>query len=160
LEAGEVLKAFMRNVAQPVFAVTARGRAGYAAFTASSVTSISLNPPLMMVSVAKGSRSHDPLVTAERFIITLLGCQDRRIAEILAERADPLDKLRRAGYTETPYGPRVEGRAHLYLTLWRTYDGGDHTIVLGRVDGGDVPTLVEAPLSYHHRRYVTVGRQC
>ncbi len=162
MEPGELLKAFMRNVAQPVFAVTAKSSKGYAAFTASSVTSISLNPPLMMVSVAKGSRSHDPLVSADRFIITLLGCDDRSVAEVLAERADPLEKLRKVGFNETPYGPRVKGKAHLYLSKWRTYDGGDHTIVLGLVEGGEVPdSPLQEPLVYHYRRYATVtGRSC
>ncbi|MCE4610939.1 MAG: flavin reductase family protein [Desulfurococcales archaeon] len=157
MDAGELLKAFMRNVAQPVFAVTARSNKGYAAFTASSVTSISLEPPLMMVSVAKGSRSHDPLIEAKYFIITLLSYDDREVAEVLAEREDPKNKLERVGFKDTPYGPQVRGKAHLYLSKWRTYDGGDHTIVLGKVEGGSIEVdKVEKPLVYHYRRYTTV----
>lgn len=157
MEAGELLKAFMRSVAQPVFLVTARGESGYAAFTASSVTSISLNPPLMMVSVAKGSRSHDPLVTAKYFFITLLSSDDVDKARVLAEKADPLEKLRRVGYRETEKGPLVEGRGYLILERYAVYDGGDHSIVLGRVVGGSVEAPVKCPLVYHNREYKTIS---
>ncbi len=161
MDARELLKSFMRSVSQPVFAVTARGPGGYAAFTASSVTSISLEPPLMMVSVAKGSRSHDPLVGSEYFVITLLSCEERYVAEKLAERGDPKAKLEAVGYTESSYGPIVPGKARLYLKRYAVYEGGDHSIVLGEIVGGEVPEEpVKEPLSYHNRRYVTTSSQC
>jgi len=156
VEAGDLLKAFMRSVAQPVFIVTARSERGVAGFTASSVTSISLEPPLMMVSVAKGSRSHDPLVSARYFIISLLDSSAREKAEIMAERGDPEEKLRRAGFKETSYGPLVEGSsAYLVLERYAVYDGGDHTIVLGRIVEGRVGRT-DCPLLYHNRRYTTI----
>ena len=156
MDGGELLKAFMRSVAQPVFIVTARGEGGVAGFTASSVTSISLNPPLMMVSVAKGSKSHDPLVTAKYFIISLLDSSGVDKASIMAERVDPEEKLRRAGFVETRYGPVVEGSvAYLALERYAVYDGGDHSIVLGRIVDGEARG-VECPLLYHNRRYTTI----
>ena len=160
-DAAELIKMFMRSVAQPVFVVTARSDKGYAAFTASSVTSISLNPPLMMVSVAKASRNHDPLVSSQRFIITLLSCEHRSIAEIMAQRMDPLAKLKMVGYRESDYGPVIPGAARLYLKNYKAYDGGDHTIVLGLVEGGEAPgEPLGKPLVYHARSYKTVGPGC
>jgi len=159
LEGAELLKGFMRNVAQPVFVVTAKSKSGYSAFTASSVTSISLKPPLMMVSVAKGSKSHDPLVDSATFLIFLLSHDMRNIAEIMAEPVDPLEKLRKAGYYETGDGPMLRRHAgYLVLAKHRVYDGGDHSIVLGEIVGGQLPSkTVECPLLYHMRKYTTLA---
>ncbi|MEB3778948.1 MAG: flavin reductase family protein [Desulfurococcales archaeon] len=157
MDAGGLLKSFMRGVAQPVFIVTARSEYGYSAFTASSVTSISLDPPLMMVSVAKGSRSHDPLVGSRYFIISLLDRGGVDVASIMAGREEPLEKLRKAGFRDTEYGPLVNGSAaYLVLEKYRVYDGGDHSIVLGRIIDGSVPGVVECPLLYHNRSYTSV----
>jgi flavin reductase (DIM6/NTAB) family NADH-FMN oxidoreductase RutF len=159
LSGAELLKGFMRNVAQPVFVVTSRSGKGYSAFTASSVTSISLDPPLMMVSVAKGTRSHDPLVESETFLIFLLSHDMADIAGLMAEPIEPLEKLRRAGYEEASEGPVLNRRAgYLVLRKYRVYDGGDHSIVLGEVVGGELPGgALECPLLYHMRRYTTIA---
>ncbi len=160
MEPEALLKSFMRNVAQPVFIVTAKSSIGYSAFTASSVTSISLDPPLMMVSVAKGSKSHDPLVNSRYFIISLLDRSGANVASIMAGREDPLEKLKKAGFKDTKYGPLVNGSiAYLALEKYRVYEGGDHSIVLGKIIYGDVPGEVECPLLYHNRRYTSI-RNC
>lgn len=152
----ELLKAFMRSAAQQVYIVTARSGAKYVAFTASSVTSISLNPPLMAVSIAKASRNHDPLINAEYFLISLLGLDGEEAARMMAEQADPHDKLERVGCTETRWGPILDvASGYLALRRYAIYDGGDHTIVLGEVVGGEAMGS-DCPLVYHNRRYTSI----
>ncbi|MCE4612526.1 MAG: flavin reductase family protein [Desulfurococcales archaeon] len=139
--------------------VTSKSQRGYAAFTASSVTSISLEPPLMMVSVAKGTKSHDPLVASETFLIFLLDYTMKDIAEVMAEPIDPLEKLRKVGFTESEYGPLLNRRAgYLALRKYRVYDGGDHSIVLGEIIRGELPAEpVKCPLIYHSRKYASLA---
>jgi len=157
LDSADLLKVFMREVAQQVYVVTARWGDRYSAFTASSVTSISLRPPLIMVSVDRSSLSHDPLVNSEYFIIILLSADDVELAKLMAEPLDPKVKLERAGFREGVEGP-LPGvpRPYLVLRRYAVYDGGDHSIVLGEVVGGSVEG-VRCPLLYRRRSYTTIA---
>lgn len=154
---GELIKAFMRSAAQQVYVVTARSPGGgYAALTVSAMTSLSLNPPLVLVCIDKSSRNHEVLVQAEHFIVTMLGSSDEWIARIMAEPADPLEKLRRVDYVEGKYGPMIPGpRPCLVARRWAVYDGGDHSIIVGEVIDGEAPEL-RCPLLYRNRCYTTV----
>lgn len=150
----ELIKGFMRSAAQQVYVVTARTSGGeYAALTVSSMTSVSLNPPLILICIDKGSRNHRVLVSAEHFIVTLLGKGDEWISRIMAQPGDPLEKLRAVNYVEGPYGPLVPGaRPYLVARRWAVYDGGDHSIIVGEVVDGEVVEQ-PCPLIYHNRAY-------
>ncbi len=150
----ELVKGFMRSAAQQVYVVTARTQGGeYAALTVSSMTSLSLNPPLVLICVDKGSRNHRVLVEADYFIVTLLGKGDEWISRIMAEPGPPIDKLKAVGYVEGPYGPLIPGmRPYLVARRWAVYDGGDHSIVVGEVVDGIVVEQ-PCPLIYHNRAY-------
>ncbi|MGC8556272.1 MAG: flavin reductase family protein [Conexivisphaera sp.] len=153
-----LLKAFMRRAAQQVYAVTARGSEGYAALTATSVTSVSLRPPLMVVAVARESRSYRALIAADHFIISMLGAGPRgeRASSVLAESRDPEEKLKLVGYRDTPWGPVVEGSiGYLALRRYSSCAGGDHELILGEVVGGEPPT--GCPLVYTERGYAALA---
>ena len=158
MDAAEEIKAFMRMAAQQVYVVTARTAGGeYAAITVSAMTSLSLDPPLIMVAIDKRSRNHDVLMRAEKFVVTLLDARDEWIARIMAEPRDPLSKLKDVGYVDSEDGPLLPGgRPYLVAAKWAAYDGGDHTIFVGRVVGGSV-SPVDCPLVYHNRSYKTVS---
>jgi flavin reductase (DIM6/NTAB) family NADH-FMN oxidoreductase RutF len=147
----------MREVAQQVYVVTARWGGRYSAFTASSVTSISLKPPLIMVSVDRSSLSHDPLVNSEYFAVTLLSFDDVELAKVMAEPVDPRVKLEKVGFREEFEAPLLSiPRPYLLLRRYAVYDGGDHSIVLGEVVGGGV-SGVDCPLLYRRRSYTTIA---
>jgi len=155
--AAELVKAFMRDAAQQVYVVTARGPGGgYAALTVSSMTSLSLNPPLILVCIDKSSRNHQVLVEAQHFIVTLLSSEDEWVSRVMAEQGDPLEKLRRVNYVEGKYGPMLSlPRPYLVARRWAVYDGGDHSIIVGEVIEGEAPQ-VRCPLIYYNRGYTTI----
>lgn len=155
--AAELIKAFMRGAAQQVYVVTARGPGGgYAALTVSSMTSLSLNPPLILVCIDKSSRNHQVLVEAQHFIVTLLSSEDEWVSRVMAEPGDPLEKLRRVNYVEGKYGPMLPiPRPYLVARRWAVYDGGDHSIIVGEVIEGEAPQ-VKCPLIYYNRGYTTI----
>jgi Conserved protein/domain typically associated with flavoprotein oxygenases, DIM6/NTAB family len=105
----ELLKAFMRGAAQQVYAVTARVGSAYAALTATSVTSVSLRPPLMLVSIGRDSRHHPLLISADHIVVSMLGAGAERASAILAEPGEGRAKLEAVGYRETEWGPVIEG---------------------------------------------------
>lgn len=120
--------------------------------TANSVTSVSLDPPLVLVCVDKKSDSHDCIVEAGFFSINILDADQERISRRFASW-DMDDK-----YTGIDYRTEVTGAPILANSLawadcrlWATYPGGDHTIFVGEVLAGDAREGI--PLLYYRGGY-------
>jgi flavin reductase (DIM6/NTAB) family NADH-FMN oxidoreductase RutF len=99
------------------------------ALTVNSFTAVSLDPPLVLVAIAKRARSHDALV-GRPFAISVLGAEQERLARHFAGRPQdgPL------AWDEAREAPCLAGSlAVLECAPWASYDGGDHTLVVGRV---------------------------
>jgi flavin reductase (DIM6/NTAB) family NADH-FMN oxidoreductase RutF len=122
-------------------------------FTASSFTSVSLEPPLVLVSVARVARSHD-LLPDRPFTVNVL----RAAQEHVARRFASVDETvrQRTRWVAGPSGPRLpDALAYLACAPWRRLETGDHTLYLGRVvafdgDGGDA-------LGFYRSRFVAVA---
>ncbi len=114
--------------------------------TASSVASVSLVPPLVLVCVERDADTHDVIAGADAFAVSILGEAD----EAMARRFSTYDtdaKFDGVAYRAEVTGAPVleEALAWVDCRLWATYDGGDHTIYVGEVvgaDAGDGPPLV------------------
>jgi flavin reductase (DIM6/NTAB) family NADH-FMN oxidoreductase RutF len=114
--------------------------------TVNSFTSVSLDPPLVLVCIGHSSTSHDRLVGAECFAISVLAADQRHTARRFA--AEPSD----GRFGEVPWSlgangsPLLDGAvAWLECTMYEVVVGGDHSIVIGRVDRSalsDRPALV------------------
>jgi flavin reductase (DIM6/NTAB) family NADH-FMN oxidoreductase RutF len=114
------------------------GGASPRGMTANSFTSVSLTPPLMLVCVDKDAMMHRALERAATFAVSVLGAGQEPVARHFADRSRP------AGAQQFDTVEQITGRtagapliagavAHLECEKWRVYDGGDHTIFLGRV---------------------------
>ncbi|MEO7005950.1 MAG: flavin reductase family protein [Terrimesophilobacter sp.] len=104
---------------------TDQGRHG---ITVNSFTSVSLEPPLVLVSIARTTKSHDEL--ADRpFTVNVLGAEQRALASNFAGK--PTGEPR---WVEGPVAPRLAGvLSYFECTPWAAYPGGDHTLYLGEV---------------------------
>ena len=118
-----------------VTVVTAMGEDGAPlGLTVNSFTSVSLDPPLVLVCIDTGSNSHDRLVASGSFAVNVLAAEHdalaRRFASLPADgRFDGLS------WAPGPTGaPILAGMAAwLACTVEAVYPGGDHSIVVGRV---------------------------
>jgi flavin reductase (DIM6/NTAB) family NADH-FMN oxidoreductase RutF len=124
--------------------------------TASAFTSVSLDPPLILVCVDHKSQSHPVLLERGSFAINVL----REDQEALSRRfaSTRLDKFDGVPYTLSPLGlPLIDGAlAHLECVTVARHVEGDHTIFVGRVERaghGDGP-----PLLYYRGRYDRLAR--
>ena len=101
--------------------------------TANSFSSVSLDPPLVLWSVAKSSPSHDAFASADAFAVHFLGADHRDLALRFSQRG--IDKF--AGLTHAPGqtgAPLIEGLAPIFeCRAWARYPGGDHTVLVGEV---------------------------
>ncbi|HUG50172.1 MAG TPA: flavin reductase family protein [Terrimesophilobacter sp.] len=104
---------------------TEQGRHG---ITVNSFTSVSLEPPLVLVSIARTTKSHDELA-GRPFTVNVLGAEQRALASNFG--GTPTGEPR---WVEGTVAPRLAGvLSYFECTPWAAYDGGDHTLYLGEV---------------------------
>jgi 3-hydroxy-9,10-secoandrosta-1,3,5(10)-triene-9,17-dione monooxygenase reductase component len=148
--------ATMRDVlghfASGVVVVTAAGRTGPLGFTCQSFASLSLDPALVSFSPARTSSTWPRIREVGAFCVNVLAADQQHLSAAFARSGT--DKFAGVGWRPRPGGsPVLHGAcAWIECTLWREYDGGDHTIVVGRVrDLAADPSRV--PLLFHRGRY-------
>jgi flavin reductase (DIM6/NTAB) family NADH-FMN oxidoreductase RutF len=119
--------------------------------TVNSLTSVSLDPPLLLVCLTTGARTTDAVVGDGRFAVNILGARQEEIAMRFARRgADHFDGLPlRYGDHEVPVVP--EALAHLECTVDRHFEAGDQVVVFGGV--GRVCDRAGAPLAFLGGRF-------
>nr|WP_316652546.1 flavin reductase [uncultured Gellertiella sp.] len=147
----DMLGSFMTGVT----VVAAEGGDGrVCAFTANSFTSVSLDPPLVLVCLAKSASSLEAFSVAAAFSINILSEGQREVSATFATRGEAksaaLQALARDG---VPYVPG--SLATMVCSRRQVIDAGDHVILLGAVQrfatsGGD-------PLGYFRGSHVSFG---
>jgi flavin reductase (DIM6/NTAB) family NADH-FMN oxidoreductase RutF len=123
--------------------------------TANAVTSVSLDPLLLLVCVTRTSHAYDELLRASHFGINVLAEDQERLSRLFAERRPPEQgQLRGARYHLGPSGsPLLEGcLAYLECEIRERFHGGDHDIFLGEALHGDV-SRDAPPLLYYRGGY-------
>jgi len=121
------------NFPTGVAVVTASGEAAHIGITVNSFTSVSLDPPLVLWCMDKRSQRHDMFVAAPGFTISILGTEHREVSSRLARPGEhSLDGL---ALMQTELGPPglADSLAIFECARQSTLEGGDHTILVGRV---------------------------
>ncbi|MFF1821057.1 flavin reductase family protein [Kribbella sp. NPDC058245] len=128
------------------------------AMTANAFSSVSLDPPLVLVCVDKGVRMHDAVLDCGYWAVSVLAADQQRLAARFAKSGR--DLYSQFDGVETEAGPKtgclVIGGALSWLECrtWATYDGGDHTIVVGEVLSlGHGSAGGQGPLIHHASHY-------
>jgi flavin reductase (DIM6/NTAB) family NADH-FMN oxidoreductase RutF len=123
--------------------------------TANSLSSVSLNPPLISVCVDRDAELHDTIVRASVFVVNVLAGPQEALARRFSDKHE--DRFDGIGYQRSPEGLiLLEGAlAHVVCERVAEYPGGDHTIILGRVVGG--AAAEGRPLLYYRGGYAALG---
>ncbi|MZF87391.1 flavin reductase family protein [Streptomyces sp. SID5643] len=153
----DLLRSVFRRHAAGVAVVTARGEAGPVGFTATSLTSVSAEPPLLSFGVGTGSSSWPAIAAADHVGVHILGEHQQELAATFARSgADRFGPP--TAWREGPKGvPILDGvLAWLVGRVVARVPAGDHRIVLAEVVAGD-PTGTGRPLLYHQGRFQRLG---
>jgi len=155
-EVRDGLKQAMRVYPQGVTVVTTAGEKGPVGITVSSFTSVSLSPPLVLVSIAKGSALHDVLRSAKAYAVNFLADDQKSVSDRFAGRTGGEDRFAGIKYTKGVTGsPIISGvRASIECKSWRAYEGGDHSILVGEVVSAKALNS-KRPLVYYAQQYTT-----
>ncbi|MDQ0387049.1 flavin reductase (DIM6/NTAB) family NADH-FMN oxidoreductase RutF [Streptomyces sp. DSM 42143] len=130
--------------------------------TATAFMSVSLDPPLVLVSLREGSRMDDLLEEQPLWAVSVLSESQRHIAGRFAMKGRVSDRLL---FADIPYlrgeatdAPLVGGAlATLECRTEQRVSAGDHTLVIGRVLTASLPSADGGPLAYFRGRYRQLG---
>ena len=119
--------------------------------TVSAFCSVSLRPPLILVSIEKGVASHSALHESDAFVVNILGNDQDYISDhfALPSPVEFEDMRTRPGIDGVPV--LEDALVSLECRLRHAYEGGDHTIFVGEVEA--VTIRDGSPLVYFHGNY-------
>ncbi|MCU1679085.1 MAG: flavin reductase [Frankiales bacterium] len=131
------------------------------AMTASAFTSVSLDPPLVLVCSHKSSRFHDAVLDSAMWGVSILAEEGTGASAWFAHKGRPLETQ----FDGIPHHRGESGTvlldeslAWLECTTETVVDGGDHTILVGAVTAARVRDDIDDPLLYYRSHYGTIVR--
>jgi flavin reductase (DIM6/NTAB) family NADH-FMN oxidoreductase RutF len=124
-------------------------------FTANSFTSVSLEPPLLMICIGKQAASMEVFRHARGFAVNILSEAQKEISVLFASKR--ADKFEAAKWRAGPFGnPLIEGSAAWFdCARYQVIDAGDHIILMGHVEAFSYSDA--NPLGYARGHYITLG---
>jgi flavin reductase (DIM6/NTAB) family NADH-FMN oxidoreductase RutF len=122
--------------------------------TANAVCSVSLDPPLILVCVARKAATHDVIARAGIFTVNVLADAQQQESALFASPSCA-DKFAHIQHDISDSGaPLLSGSlAWIECRVWAAYPGGDHTIFVGRVIAGECSDDSERPLVFYRGGY-------
>ena len=147
------LRDVMRTFPQGVVVVTAMGDEGPRGITVSSFTSVSLDPPLVLVCIMNASRAHGAIAKGQ-FVVNVLAEDQGAVSDHFASPKLTSDE-QFDGYAY----PELEGcLGHLTCRVVDSSVQGDHTVFVGQVEESKLGTSkLEKPLVFCSRGYWGLG---
>jgi flavin reductase (DIM6/NTAB) family NADH-FMN oxidoreductase RutF len=148
---GDDLRALMRRAPASVAVLTVDTGREKLGLTVSSLVSLSLDPPLVGVSIAQEAAMHELLRDAGGFAVSLLACGQEGLAQHFARGVPPIGMWHGIS-TEAGSGgaPLIAGAlGSLECRLAGEHAVGDHTLFVGEVES--VRLGASAPPLVHHQ---------
>lgn len=127
------LRDALGRFATGICVVTCQAPQGPLGITANSFASVSLDPPLVLWSPARASRRFPPFAAAKHFAIHVLGEDQKDVCQRFSKGGEDFDGL---DWEAGPKGtPLIAGcLARFECSLEAQHEGGDHLIIVGRVN--------------------------
>jgi 3-hydroxy-9,10-secoandrosta-1,3,5(10)-triene-9,17-dione monooxygenase reductase component len=135
-----------------VTVITAHGEEGPLGMAANSVTSVSLDPPLILFCPARSSSTWPGIRAAARFCVNVMAGHHEEVTRRFAVKG--ADRFSGVDYQHRPTGPALtDAVAWIECELHDEHDAGDHTIVVARVIAIEAAAPGVEPLVFFQGRY-------
>ena len=135
--------------------VTTKNQEGMHGLTVNAFTSVSLDPPLILVCIQKNGLSHSTLFECETFVVNILSIEQKELSDRFANPAlDSEERFRDLSFRVSENGVPIlaDNLGHLECRVVNQFEGGDHTIFIGQVENGDF-SEGKQPLLFYESRY-------
>jgi flavin reductase (DIM6/NTAB) family NADH-FMN oxidoreductase RutF len=152
------LRNAMSSFITGVTVVTTRTESGgIAGMTANSFTSVSLDPPLVLVCLSNNSRSYQAILSSRQIAIHILADDQSGLARAFASKGG--DRSSICKWQVSPRGNAILERclAVFECSVFDIQHAGDHAIVIARVEVISKPASNTGPLVYHKGRMFALG---
>jgi flavin reductase (DIM6/NTAB) family NADH-FMN oxidoreductase RutF len=125
--------------------------------TANGISSVSLDPPLVLVCVGHTAASYPLIREAKRFAINIMNEDQRPLAEYYARPSDQKTGELDVSFTHTERGvATVDGSlAHMDCRVVSEHEAGDHTIFIAEVE--EIEIGDGKPLLYYEGRFSSLA---
>jgi flavin reductase (DIM6/NTAB) family NADH-FMN oxidoreductase RutF len=149
LDLSTSFRAAMRRIAATVTIVTADDGERYHGMTATAVTSLSMEPPSLLVCINRKAFLHDMLLRAANFCVNVLHQDHAELSAVPHEKRFDVGT-----WTRSAEGPRylTDAQAALFCRKAKAIPYGTHTVFFGEVTRVEVRERV-APLVYQNAGY-------
>jgi flavin reductase (DIM6/NTAB) family NADH-FMN oxidoreductase RutF len=138
---GEELRGLMRLWPHGVSVLSVDVEGDRMGVTVSSLVSLSLEPPLVAVSIGKQASCYELVRQAGRFAVSLLGADQEELARRFASGRPPLVHWQGVPTREGTFAPLIDGAlGWIEATTRAEHDAGDHTLFVA-----DVVTVARGP---------------
>ena len=159
----KLFRSAMGQAVTGVYLVTTDGPAGRFGLTVSSMTSISLEPATIMVSIRNQSPSLGAILANGGFAVNILGAHQHDVSDVFAGRPKTGERFDFgcARFDAGEHGFLVldNAMAALECSVWKVQEIHDHTLIFGLVEacyddtGAGSYAYMNAPLTYCQGRY-------
>lgn len=151
-----LFRAVMGRFATGVTIVTTCKGADRHGITVNAFTSVSLDPPLVLICIDRSSHVHDILIESGIFAVNFLTEGQRHLSECFSGHSESRyrDFCGATFHTATTGAPVLDGTlGYVDCRVVDVFPGGDHSIVVGRVEALDTGAN-DDPLLYYRSRYL------
>jgi flavin reductase (DIM6/NTAB) family NADH-FMN oxidoreductase RutF len=154
----EVFKEGLRHWASGVTIVTSRLADRTHGMTVSAFTSVSLEPPLVLVCADRSSDTYALIAQSRVFAVNVLGRHQRHLSDRFAREEDEQRRFEGLETATAVTGSPILAGALVSFDcrVVDAHDAGDHVIYVGRVEA--VATAGGEPLLYHQAAYRTLAK--
>ncbi|OCC24724.1 hypothetical protein MB02_04400 [Croceicoccus estronivorus] len=146
----------MRHIAAAVYAITTTVEGKRYGIVATAVSSVSFDPPSLLICINQDASVHAPLMEADIFCVNVLGLANRDVADcFMAKKGEDRFEI---GEWADQMGVPVLANAQSSL-ICKTVDRhsfGTHTIFIGELIGAQHRDNAK-PLTYYDRRYIDIS---
>ena len=135
--------------------VTTKNQEGMHGLTVNAFTSVSLDPPLILVCIQKNGLSHSTLSECEAFVVNILSEEQKELSDRFANPAlDSEERFQDLSFRVSENGiPILAGNlGHLECRVVNQFKGGDHTIFVSQVENAGF-SEEKRPLLFYESRY-------
>ncbi len=142
-------KGAMRRRASTVTIITASDKDGRYGMAATAVSSVTTEPPTLLVCINRSASIHNPIAESERFCVNMLGCEHQHLVPTFSGAAKGESRFAE-GEWDAGYGdlPCLDGAlASVMCEVRHAVEYGSHTIFIGEVTHVRLPVST-TPLVY------------
>lgn len=149
-------KSTMRHVAAAVYAITTIDEGKRCGIVATAVSSVSFDPPSLLVCINQDASMHGPMMQADHFCVNVLGLANRNVADCFMVKKG--EERFEVGEWEDQMGVPVLANAQSSM-ICKTVDRhkfGTHTIFIGELIAAQHRENAK-PLTYYDGRYIDIS---